>query len=115
MNSPNQLADLVNGRAIGLAEIPEMAVEDFREAILFGVESGQRVSSFFGAPADQPDAVRLYVVLADDRQARLRLAKTTIHPDNFESMTPDCPQVHLFEREIAEQFGIKFDGHPWFK
>ena len=30
-------------------------------------------------------------------------------------MTPDCPQVHLFEREIAEQWGVVPEGHPWLK
>ena len=28
---------------------------------------------------------------------------------------PECPQAHLFEREMAEQFGILPEGHPWFK
>ncbi|HEV8266802.1 MAG TPA: hydrogenase, partial [Thermoanaerobaculia bacterium] len=35
--------------------------------------------------------------------------------DRFPALTPDCPQVHLFEREIAEQVGVRPDGHPWFK
>ena len=30
-------------------------------------------------------------------------------------MTPDCPEVHLFEREIAEQWGVVPEGHPWLK
>jgi Ni,Fe-hydrogenase III large subunit len=31
------------------------------------------------------------------------------------SLSTDFPQLQLFEREIAEQFGIVFTGHPWFK
>src|SRR3954471_13635416 len=30
-------------------------------------------------------------------------------------MTPRCPEVHLFEREIAEQCGLRPEGHPWLK
>jgi Ni,Fe-hydrogenase III large subunit len=30
-------------------------------------------------------------------------------------MTPACPEVHLFEREIAEQWGTSPIGHPWLK
>ena len=30
-------------------------------------------------------------------------------------MTPRCPQVHLFEREIFEHWGIEPVGHPWLK
>jgi hypothetical protein len=33
----------------------------------------------------------------------------------FPSLTPRCSQLHLFEREIAEQFGVVPEGHPWFK
>jgi Ni,Fe-hydrogenase III large subunit len=33
----------------------------------------------------------------------------------FPSITPECAQVHLFEREIAEQWGLRPEGHPWFK
>ena len=42
-------------------------------------------------------------------------ATTTLDSDRFPSLTPDCPQVHLFEREIAEQYGVRPEGHPWFK
>jgi Ni,Fe-hydrogenase III large subunit len=54
------------------------------------------------------------VVLADDQESRLRLGTTTV-ADRFDSLTPRCLQVHLFEREIAEQFGVKPQGHPWLK
>ena len=33
----------------------------------------------------------------------------------FPSIVGVCPQVHLFEREIAEQCGIVPEGHPWLK
>jgi len=31
------------------------------------------------------------------------------------SLTPAIPQIHIFEREIMENFGVKFIGHPWLK
>jgi len=31
--------------------------------------------------------------------------------DRYPSLTPDCPQALLFEREIAEQWGIVPEGH----
>lgn len=34
---------------------------------------------------------------------------------SLESLTPEVPQLHLFEREIAENFGVRFEGHPWMK
>ncbi len=35
--------------------------------------------------------------------------------DRYPALTPDCPQAHWFEREIAEQWGVAPDGHPWLK
>lgn len=31
------------------------------------------------------------------------------------SLTPGCLQLHVFEREIHENNGVEFDGHPWLK
>ncbi len=114
MTTNNHLATIGNGRAIDRSDIPELAEPQFRRTILDVVDSGQRVAAFFGM-VEQNGALRLLVVLADDQQARLRLASTVLNQDGFESLTPLCPQVHLFEREICEQFGVKAEGHPWFK
>jgi Ni,Fe-hydrogenase III large subunit len=74
-----------------------------------------RVAAFFGMAEADADAVTLVLVLADDRQSRLHLATSRVQGAGFESLTPACPQLHLFEREIAEQFGLRAEGHPWFK
>ncbi|MBE3085515.1 MAG: NADH-quinone oxidoreductase subunit C, partial [Bacteroidetes bacterium] len=33
----------------------------------------------------------------------------------LKSITPVCSQLHVFEREIHENFGVEFEGHPWLK
>jgi Ni,Fe-hydrogenase III large subunit len=73
------------------------------------------VAAFFGQTAAPEAGVNLYAILADSARARLRVAMTRLEGDTFPSLTPACPQVHLFEREIAEQFGVRPKGHPWFK
>jgi Ni,Fe-hydrogenase III large subunit len=112
LDSP--FATVVNGRAIDRGSLPELSELQFRAAIFQAVDSGQRVASFF-AMSEANDGVRLVAVVANDQQARLGLATTLVDEDCYESLTPHCPQVHLFEREIAEQFGVKADEHPWFK
>jgi Ni,Fe-hydrogenase III large subunit len=114
MTRVERLASIVNGRAIDRSAIPELSDVEFQEAILEAVAAGQRVASLFGVANPQDERVRLYLVLADDRESRLRLGTTTV-AERFESLTPRCLQVHLFEREIAEQFGVKPQGHPWLK
>ena len=114
-DSRPELATLTNGLAVKRSEIPVFPVGGFGQIILDGVAARQRVSALFGATSPVPGATRLYVVLADDEQNQLFAAATDVIGDEFPSLTPRCPQVHLFEREIAEQFGLRPVGHPWFK
>ena len=109
------LPALTNGHAIERDAIPMLTLESFGRAILDAVGAGHRVSALFGAGGPNREITHFYVVLADDTQGRLSLARTEVEGDTFPSLTPGCPQVHLFEREIAEQFGLKPEGHPWFK
>jgi Ni,Fe-hydrogenase III large subunit len=59
--------------------------------------------------------VRLWAVLTDQIEGSLRPLATDLEADEFPSLTPDCPQAHNFEREIAEQWGVVPRGHPWLK
>jgi Ni,Fe-hydrogenase III large subunit len=109
------LVPLGNCRVIGLAELPVLSFEDFADAIVAEVDEGKRVSSLFAAPSDDPASTRLFVVIADDEQDRLLVGRTEVRGDSFPSITPRCPQAQLFEREIAEEYGLRPEGHPWFK
>ena len=58
----------------------------------------------------------IYAVLADDEANQLFVGSTEIVGKDFPSLTPRCPQVHLFEREMAEQFDLNkgFLNGPFF-
>jgi Ni,Fe-hydrogenase III large subunit len=115
MKNDDGFVALRNGQAIPTTQVLAMPFTDFRHRIIGAVNNGQRVAAFFGDSTSANGSVHLYVVLADPSRASLRIGKTTLDSDRFPSLTPDCPQVHLFEREIAEQYGICPEGHPWFK
>jgi Ni,Fe-hydrogenase III large subunit len=102
-----------NGRPVEIRGVPILYPNEFHAAIVEGVTSGLRVSALFGMASD--GATDLWAVLSDDLRAALRILRTHVDVDRVPSLTPACPQVHLFEREIAEQFGLHFDGHPWLK
>jgi Ni,Fe-hydrogenase III large subunit len=104
-----------NGRAIDRSAVPLLDPGAFFGVIAEGVESGLRVAALFGMLEPDPDAVGLVCVLADERRSRLHVGQTRVRGATFDSLTPVCPQVHLFEREIAEQFGLRPAGHPWLK
>ncbi len=109
------------GQALERDKVSALSWTQFRAAVLDAVEAGQRVVALFGdtssvAPAGEVRGdFDLYCVLADTARGLLRVGRTTLRSNSFPSLTPGCPQVHLFEREIAEQYGVLPEGHPWFK
>jgi Ni,Fe-hydrogenase III large subunit len=106
---------LWNGQSADLAAIPLVPFARFTRLIVQAVVAGQRVSAMYADDSIESDATDLYAILADDGENRIHVARTTVAGGRFESLTPQCPQVHLFEREIAEQYGLRPENHPWFK
>ena len=111
--SQAQWARLTNGGAIELDGIPTFSIDAWQAAILDAVAEGQRAVALFGAAIAAETC--LYAILAHDEYNVLHVARARLDGKAFPSLTPRCPQVHLFEREIAEQFGIEPTGHPWLK
>ena len=103
-------APLRNGQALSLGRVPDLAPAEFRAAVVGAVRDGRRLACLCAGPD-----LDLYAVLAGDRDGLLLAARTRLDAPRYPALTPDCPQAHLFERELAEQFGIVPEGHPWFK
>lgn len=115
MNGYESFVPIRLGRAIDRDSLKDASIDDFREAIVDSVEAGYRVAALFAAPSAGATGVDLYAVLADLSRSLLHVGKTRLEGDAYLSMTPEIPCVHLFEREIAEQYAIRPEGHPWFK
>ena len=98
-----------NGEAVTRDRIPHLSFDDFRSQALDIVTSGGKVVHFFGYP--EGDGVNLLAVLRSDH---LLMAGCRA-PEAYPALTAECEPFHMFEREIAEQFGIRPEGHPWLK
>jgi Ni,Fe-hydrogenase III large subunit len=105
---------LHNGVAAPHESLPWIDFDAFRRVVIAAPTAGRRVAALFASSRGN-GRVDLFVVLAVDGAGTLEAVRTTIEGDSFPSMTPDCTQVHLFEREIAEQWGVVPVGHPWLK
>jgi len=103
-------ATLANGEALPLAAIPVLEFGKFRKAVIQEVAGGLRLACLC---ADR--TLEGFAILADEAAHEFHVLRTVFPQRHFQSMTPECPQAHLFEREIAEQWGLVPDGHPWFK
>ena len=104
---------LRNGEAARRADVPVVPFADFRRQVCGMTAHGARLAALFVAPA-AGGARRLHAVLAQASAGEIRLLCADPE-DTFASLTPDCPQAQGFEREIAEQWGLRPSGHPWLK
>jgi len=100
-------------RSIALRDLPPLAAEPWRRTVLDAVNRGERILALLGVP--EAGGVSLWAVLGDEGDGRLSIARSAPVRDRYRALTPECPQAHLFEREIAEGFGIVPAGHPWLK
>jgi Ni,Fe-hydrogenase III large subunit len=101
-----------HGLSVPLGELPFLDYPHFCESLLAEIAADARVISYFGRP--QAEGLEIYAVLAQDWQGELALLRTRVK-ESFPALTPQCPQLHLFERELAEQYGVRPEGHPWLK
>ena len=93
-----------NGEAISIESIPHLSFEDFSNQAIAIVSGGGKVVQFFAFQADT--SVRLMCVL---RTEELLVASCDA-PERYPALTTRCEPFHMFEREIAEQYGIRFIG-----
>lgn len=100
---------IANGEAILVSDIPHLSFDEFSAQAVEIVSDGGKVIQFFAFLADS--TVRLICVLRTDEL----LVATCDVPERYPALTAQCEPFHMFEREIAEQYGIVPEGHPWLK
>lgn len=103
---------LHNGAALPLADIPAMEFHELRSAIFEMIAGGSHLAALFPVRAEGDSF--LVALITEPAEKRLALAMAHVG-DAFPSLTPECPEAHNFEREIAERWGIVPLGHPWLK
>ena len=106
------LTPLHNGGSIPIARIPQTDNDSFFQGMLDAIIGGWRVASYFGVP--QNTGAELYCVLTSKSDGVIGVARTSV-AKSFPSLAEACPQLQLFEREIAEQCALTPEGHPWLK
>jgi Ni,Fe-hydrogenase III large subunit len=107
------LSPFHSGQPIPLRNVPDLSIVEFRAAILSAVSSGFSLAALFGMPA-QNQHVQLIAVVADSATNSISILRTVVEK-SYPCLTLECPQAHWFEREIAEQWLVHPEGHPWLK
>ncbi len=110
---------LTDNRAasVRLRDIPEVDYDEFYDDLATRLADVRRhVAHYFALP--DGDRLRFFCLLLDDAEGRVLLASHTLTGELFRSLpslTALHPALHPFERDIAERYGVKFDGMPWPK
>lgn len=106
----DNLLKIENGKSIRRTDIPQVPFEVFFRTLSDFVKNEGFIVQFF-AYEDKND----YRLLAVVRNSELYVIGTETGT-TFQSLTRTASEkFHMFEREIAEQFGLRPDGHPWLK
>ncbi len=103
-----------NLQTVSLSDIPILPIDELQLQLIEQIKTGRRLVQFFGDNVE--DGVILYVIVSDDNSSRLFAASAKFTKEkSYQSVSPDVPSAHLFEREFFEEFGITPEGHPWLK
>lgn len=105
-----------NNQRIKFAEIPVLAYADFYNVIVNNLmtKPDAHCVNYYGIASEAN--VQLICCIADDSTGLINVLSSKVHPsDVLQSVTAKYLAFHLFEREIHENFGISFEGHPWLK
>jgi len=106
----------VNPFVVPLKEIPVLDYPLFVNKIKeMTADEGCHCVTYHSVPLGA--ALRFFCVTANDNDHSLCVISHEQIPGqlSLESLTPIHPSFHLFEREISEEYGVEFKGHPWMK
>ncbi len=105
-----------NNQSIPRSSIPEFSYEAF-----FALNTGLVAEkpeihcvNYFGIP--ETDGIQLICCMADDLEQVILISSCKIQPDRIlPSFSAKLFCFEKFEREIHENFGVKYSDHPWLK
>ncbi|MBI5067818.1 MAG: hydrogenase [Deltaproteobacteria bacterium] len=108
----SRILQVKNGEAVEARAVPRLSVDDLQGLVADVVTAGGRVAALYGR--EEAGELLVTAVLPNDREGTLGLLSAPVTKE-WPSLAPECPAVQLFERELAEQYGVVPRGHPWPK
>ncbi|MEX0676933.1 MAG: NADH-quinone oxidoreductase subunit C [Pirellulales bacterium] len=113
MTLVSETRSIRNGERLALAKVPQLPLGELQSWLDERIAAGGQLSALFGVPLDST-ALALYAVTTAATSGTIAVAETVVK-GRYPALTPRVPQAHWFEREIAEQWGVVPEGHPWLK
>ena len=113
----NIIFTIKNNQSVNLKDIPVSQYTDFCIEVLRLLSNyDNHCVNYFAFPVAK--CLQFIACIADDAAGNIivlshKLKKTDCQ--ELDSLTAHHYPLHIFEREISENFGINFIGHPWLK
>ena len=107
---------IYNNRPVGIKEIPELSYEEFLTLNLkmLSGRADRHCVNYFGY--NTAAGIQLFCCIADDTTHQINISSTIIDKKFIlHSFTAQNHNFESFEREIHEDFGIRYSDHPWLK
>lgn len=115
MTMNTNILHITNGSRVSVAQIPVLDYEAFRATALELMgDKARHCVSYFAYPF--ADALRLIMCIADDAAHDILVFACDVEKGaTLASAAADCLALERYEREIHENWGLEFEGHPWYK
>jgi Ni,Fe-hydrogenase III large subunit/NADH:ubiquinone oxidoreductase subunit C len=105
-----------NAAPVDIASIPLLNYDDFYRRVedLLKIEACHCLNYY---AVESEGKLTFYCFIANDRDHDIQVLSFSKNKESLvlKSITPVCTQLHIFEREIHENFGVGFEGNPWLK
>lgn len=106
-----------NNETVLIADIPTLPYKKFAQAVSDLLENQyKRCVAYYGYP--QGNKLKFICAIADDSHHHIELLSFELNlKDRHElpAISEKHYAMHAYEREIAENWQISFQGHPWLK
>ena len=99
---------------VRISDVSLMNSSDFKNWVASCFEAACHLSVFMPLQTNN-NYTSLLAVFANNNSNKIRIAALQVEGKEFDSLTPEFPQFHIFERDIYERSGVKPLGHPWLK
>lgn len=109
--------EIKNTASVSVFEIPVLSYSDFYDEVVSKMKLPQFHCTLYFA-YNYFKRLKFVCCIADDKSKTIHLLSHEMEADqlvSIQAITQKVPAFHIFEREIAENFGINFTNHPWAK
>ncbi len=104
-----------NARLTALDELTTHDYHEFQTEMRQRLAGDDRLVSYFGAPSQTDAAPFLHAVFITQNGELVHFRGRGEPGASVASLTSEFPEMHCFERELHEQYGLDMAGHPWLK